>query len=84
MHFPNYTMRVESIENDQPGIKQVTASYHKRQIMVEYEEAQVEEVEIVAVVKNRVTRCLQNDISLVLPIAFSDILAERYLISSPE
>jgi copper chaperone CopZ len=51
MHCPNCATRVESIEDDLPGIKQVSASYKKGQMIVEYDETQVGEAEIVAAVK---------------------------------
>jgi len=53
MHCPNCVMRVESIEDDIPGIKQVSASYQKGQMLVEYDETQVSEAQIVAAVKER-------------------------------
>jgi len=53
MHCPNCTMRVESIEDDLPGIQQVSASYKKGQMVVEYDETQVSETQIVAAVKER-------------------------------
>ena len=53
MHCPNCTMRVESIEDDLPGIKQVSASYQKGQMLVEYDETQISEAQIVAAVKER-------------------------------
>lgn len=45
-------MEIESIEDDLPGIKKVTASYKKSQMVVEYDETRVTEVQIVAAVKN--------------------------------
>ena len=53
MHCPNCVMRVESIEDDIPGIKQVSASYQKGQMLVEYDETQISEAQIVAAVKER-------------------------------
>ncbi|MDP2995275.1 MAG: heavy-metal-associated domain-containing protein, partial [Anaerolineales bacterium] len=46
MHCPNCAMNVESIEDDLPGIKQVSASYQKGQMVVEFDEAKVSEAQI--------------------------------------
>ena len=51
MHCPNCTMRVESIEDNLPGIKRVSASYQKGQMVVEFDEMKVSEAEIIAAVK---------------------------------
>ena len=53
MHCPNCVMRVEGIEDDLPGIEQVSASYQKGQMLVEYDETQVSEAQIIAAVKAR-------------------------------
>jgi copper chaperone CopZ len=44
-------MRVEAIEDDLPGIKQVSASYQKGQMVVEFDETILGESEIIAAVK---------------------------------
>jgi copper chaperone CopZ len=46
-------MEVESIEDDLPGIKQVSASYQKGQMVVEFDETRVSEAQIIAAVKAR-------------------------------
>jgi len=51
MHCPNCAMKIEAIEDDLPGVKQVSASYKKGQVTVEYDEAQVSEAQIAAAVK---------------------------------
>ncbi len=51
MHCSGCPMEVESIEDDLPGIKKVSASYKKGQMEVEYDETQVTEEQIVAAVK---------------------------------
>jgi len=51
MHCPNCAMRVEGIEDDLPGIKQVSASYQKGQMVVEFDETKIGEAEIIAAVK---------------------------------
>jgi copper chaperone CopZ len=51
MHCPNCAMRVESIEDDLPGVKQVSASYQKGQMVVEFDESKVDDAAIIAAVK---------------------------------
>ena len=51
MHCPACVMRLESIEDLLPGIIHVTASYHKQQMEVAYDEALVDETQIIAAVK---------------------------------
>ena len=51
MHCTNCVMRVESIEDDLPGIKEVSASYHKLNMIVEFDETQVSAEQIIAAVK---------------------------------
>jgi copper chaperone CopZ len=46
-------MEVESIEDDLPGIKQVSASYQKSQMVVEFDELKVSEAQIIAAVAKR-------------------------------
>ena len=53
MHCPNCAMNVESIEDDLPGIKQVSASYQKGWMEVEFDEAKVTEAQILAAVAKR-------------------------------
>jgi copper chaperone CopZ len=53
MHCSNCPMEVESIEDDLPGIKQVSASYQKGQMVVEFDETRVSEAQIIAAVKAR-------------------------------
>ncbi len=51
MHCTNCAMRIEGIEDDLPGIKQVSASYQKGQMIVEFDEKKVTESEIIVAVK---------------------------------
>ena len=53
MHCSNCPMEVESIEDDLPGIKQVSASYQKAQMVVEFDETKVSETQIIAAVEKR-------------------------------
>ena len=51
MHCSNCPMEVESIEDDLPGIRQVSASYQKGQMVVEFDETKVNEAQIIAAVE---------------------------------
>ena len=53
MHCTACVMRLESIEDLLPGIIQVTASYRKQQMEVAYDEALVDETQIIAAVKKQ-------------------------------
>ena len=53
MHCSNCPMEVEGIEDDLPGIKQVSASYQKGQMVVEFDDAKVSEAQIIAAVEKR-------------------------------
>jgi copper chaperone CopZ len=46
-------MNIEGIEDDLPGIKQISASYQKGQMVVEFDEARVSENQILEAVKER-------------------------------
>ena len=46
-------MRLESIEDDLPGIREINASYHKQQMAVEFDETQVSEEQILSAVKKK-------------------------------
>ncbi len=48
MHCSNCSMRLESIEDKLPGIKEISASYHRQQMIVEFDEAKVSEGQIIA------------------------------------
>lgn len=53
MHCTNCAMKIEEIEDDLPGIRQVSASYQKMRITVEYDEAKVTEEQILEAVKSK-------------------------------
>jgi len=53
MHCSNCAMRIESIEDELPGVKSVSASYQKGEVVVEYDEQQVTPEAIVAAVKKQ-------------------------------
>ena len=51
MHCSACVMRLEGIEDELPGIRRIAASYRKQRLEVEYDEAQVNEAQIVAAAK---------------------------------
>jgi copper chaperone CopZ len=53
MHCPNCAMTLEGIEDDLPGIRQISASYQKMQMTVEYDEAKVSEAQILKAVRSK-------------------------------
>jgi copper chaperone CopZ len=53
MHCSNCAMNIEGIEDDLPGIMEISASYQKGQMVVEFDEAKVSEAQILAAVENR-------------------------------
>lgn len=53
MHCANCSMRLESIEDVLPGIKEINASYHKQQMVVEFDETQVNIEQIIAAAKKK-------------------------------
>ena len=53
MHCSNCAMNLEGIEDDLPGIKQISASYQKGQMVVEFDEAKVSENQIISAVEKR-------------------------------
>ena len=48
MHCSNCSMKLESIEDDLPGIKEINASYHRQQMIVEFDESKLTEADIIA------------------------------------
>lgn len=53
MHCSNCSMRLESIEDELDGIREINASYHKQQMVVEFDETKVTDDQIVAAVKKK-------------------------------
>jgi len=59
MHCSNCALRIESIEDDLPGVKSASASYRKGQIIVEYDEQLLTDEAIITAVKQKgYTACL--------------------------
>jgi copper chaperone CopZ len=53
MHCTNCAMRIEEIEDNLPGVKQVSASYQKMQMIVEYDDSRVSEDQILEAVQRK-------------------------------
>ena len=53
MHCTNCALKIEEIEDDLPGIGQVSASYQKMQMTVEYDASKVSEDQILEAVKKK-------------------------------
>jgi copper chaperone CopZ len=49
----NCAMKLESLEDTLPGVKEINASYHKLQMTVEYDETQLSDEQIIAAVKKK-------------------------------
>jgi len=53
MHCSNCSMKLESIEDELTGITEINASYHKQQMIVEFDESMVSEDQIIAAAKKK-------------------------------
>jgi copper chaperone CopZ len=53
MHCPNCAMTLEGLEDELPGIRQISASYQKMQMTVEYDETKVSVAQILAAVQSK-------------------------------
>ena len=53
MHCSNCSMKLESLEDVLDGIKEINASYHKQQMIVEFDESKVSEAQIIAAAKKK-------------------------------
>jgi copper chaperone CopZ len=53
MTCTNCAMKLESLEDILDGVKEINASYHKLQMIVEYDEAKLTEEQIIAAVKKK-------------------------------
>lgn len=53
MHCSNCAMKIESLEDELPGVKSISASYARGRVVVEFDEAQVTLAEIVEGVKRK-------------------------------
>lgn len=46
-------MKLESLEDNLDGVKEINASYHKLEMVIEYDESQLTEEQIIAAVKKK-------------------------------
>jgi len=53
MHCSNCSMKLESIEDDFPAIKEINASYHKQQMTIEFDDTKLTVDEIIEAVKKK-------------------------------
>jgi copper chaperone CopZ len=53
MHCSNCAMKIESLEDDLPGVKSVSASYQKGLVMVEFDETRLSIEDIIQVIKKQ-------------------------------
>ena len=51
MHCSNCVMRIESLEDELPGVRSIRASYRKGEMMVEFDETQISVEAILRAVK---------------------------------
>jgi copper chaperone CopZ len=53
MSCTNCAMKLESLEDTLDGVKEINASYHKLQMIVEYDETKLTDEQIIAAVKKK-------------------------------
>ena len=53
MTCTNCAMKLESLEDDLDGVKEINASYHRLEMVIEYDESQLTEEQIIAAVKKK-------------------------------
>lgn len=53
MTCTNCAMKLESLEDTLEGVKEINASYHKLQMVIEYDESKLSDEQIVAAVKKK-------------------------------
>lgn len=53
MTCSNCAMKLESLEDILDGVKEINASYHKLQMVIEYDETKLTDQEIIAAVKKK-------------------------------
>ena len=51
MYCPNCAMRLESLEDDLAGIRQIKASYHHQTLVVEFDEKVLSEDRLIAAIR---------------------------------
>ncbi len=53
MTCSNCAMKLESLEDTLDGVKEINASYHKLQMVIEYDETRLSDEQIIAAVKKK-------------------------------
>ncbi len=53
MTCSNCAMKLESLEDNLDGVKEINASYHKLEMIIEYDETKLNEEQIVTAVKKK-------------------------------
>jgi copper chaperone CopZ len=53
MSCTNCAMKLESLEDTLDGVKEINASYHKLQMIVEYDDTKLTDEQIIAAVKRK-------------------------------
>jgi copper chaperone CopZ len=53
MTCSNCAMKLESLEDDLDGVKEINASYHRLEMVIEFDESKLTEEQIVAAVKKK-------------------------------
>jgi len=53
MTCSNCAMKLESLEDDLDGVKEINASYHRLEMVIEYDESKLTEEQIITAVKKK-------------------------------
>ena len=53
MTCSNCAMKLESLEEDLDGVKEINASYHRLEMVIEFDESKLTDEQIVAAVKKK-------------------------------
>ena len=53
MSCTNCAMKLESLEDALDGVREINASYHKLQMIIEYDESKLTDEQIIAAVKKK-------------------------------
>ncbi len=53
MYCSNCAMKLESLEDELIGVRAINASYHKLEMVVEYDETRLTDAEIITAVKGK-------------------------------
>jgi copper chaperone CopZ len=53
MTCTNCAMKLESLEDDLDGVKEINASYHKLEMAIEFDESKLNDEQIIAAVKKK-------------------------------